>query len=171
MTPHHLLLTDEEVERSGYSTNAKMNPPLRSETDRQAMIDGIADGSIDAIATDHAPHHFDEKDQQFSMAPFGIVGLETAVSLCLDRLVRSEVISLSRMVELLSTSPAKLMGLPGGTLAPGSPADVTLLDLERVVTVRAADFESKASNTPFEGWTLTGAPVATVCGGVVHRFE
>ncbi len=171
VTPHHLLLTDEEVARSGLSTHAKMNPPLRSETDRLALIEGVRDGTVDVVASDHAPHHKDEKDLQFSMAPMGIVGLETMLSLCLDRLVRKEVISLNRLVDLLSTSAARSMGLPGGTLAPGSPADVTLIDLERSVEVRAESFQSKSSNTPFEGWTLQGAAVATVCNGIVHRFD
>ena len=165
VTPHHLLLTDEEVARSGFSTHTKMNPPLRSEADRQALLAGLADGSIDALASDHAPHHPDEKDVEFSAAPFGIVGLETSVSLCLDRLVRAGHLSLSRLVELFSTRPARLMGLAGGTLRKGSPADVTLLDLERRVTVRAAEFRSKSRNTPFEGWELVGAPAGTLLSG------
>jgi dihydroorotase len=171
VTPHHLLLTDEDVHTSGLSTHFKMNPPLRSESDRLALIEGLRDGTVDAIASDHAPHHKDEKELQFSMAPMGIVGLETMLSLCLDRLVKTEVISLSRMVDLLSTSAARIMGLPGGTLAPGSPADVTLMDLGRTVEVKAEDFKSKSSNTPFEGWKLEGAPVCTVCNGAVQRFD
>ena len=171
MTPHHLLLTDEDVYTSGLSTHFKMNPPLRSESDRLALIEGLRDGTVDAIASDHAPHHKDEKELQFSMAPMGIVGLETMLSLCLDRLVKAEVISLSRMVDLLSTSAARIMGLPGGTLAPGSPADVTLVDLGQVVEVKAESFKSKSSNTPFEGWKLKGAPVCTVCNGAVQRFD
>lgn len=166
VTPHHLLLTDEEVARSGYSTHTKMNPPLRSEADRQALLEGLADGSIDALASDHAPHHPDEKDVEFSAAPFGILGLETSVGLCLDRLVRPGHLDLSRLVELFSTRPARLMGLPGGSLRVGETADVTLLDLEKRWTVRAAEFESKSRNTPFEGWELTGAAVGTFVGGV-----
>jgi dihydroorotase len=171
VTPHHLLLTDEEVWRSGFSTHTKMNPPLRSERDRQAMIEGLADGSIDAVASDHAPHHRDEKDVEFSMAPFGIVGLETTLSLCLDRLVHAGILPLGRLVSLLTHQPARIMGLPGGTLAPGSPADVTLIDLEREVTVDSGTFRSKSVNTPFEGWTLRGGPLLTICGGTVHRFD
>ena len=171
VTPHHLLLTDQEVVSSGMSTHTKMNPPLRSESDRQALIEGLRDGTVDAIASDHAPHHKDEKDLQFSTAPMGIVGLETMLSLCLDRLVRAEVISLDRLVDLLSTSAARIMGLAGGTLAPGSPADVTLIDLDRSVEVRSETFQSKSANTPFEGWSLQGAAVSTVCNGVVHRFN
>jgi dihydroorotase len=165
VTPHHLLLTDEEVARSGFSTHSKMNPPLRSEADRRALVAGLADGSIDALASDHAPHHADEKDVEFARAPFGIVGLETSAGLCLDRLVRPGLLSLSRLVELFSTRPARLMGLAGGSLKPGSVADVTLLDLEKRVTVRAAQFKSKSRNTPFEGWELVGAAVGTLLAG------
>ncbi len=165
VTPHHLLLTDEAVATSGFSTDTKMNPPLRGEADRLALLAGLADGTIDAIASDHAPHHPDEKDVEFSVAPFGIVGLETSVSLCLDRLVRAGHLSLVRLVELFSTRPARLLGVTGGSLAPGSPADVTLLDLEAEVRVEAAGFRSKARNTPFEGWRLRGRPMGTYLAG------
>jgi dihydroorotase len=144
-----------------------MNPPLREEADRAAMIEGIRDGSIDVIATDHAPHHADEKALEFDRAPFGIVGLETAVPLCLDRLVRAGVIGLPRLVELLSANPAKVLGLPGGTLAEGAPADLTVLSPETGVTIHAASLVSKSKNTPFDGWTLTGAVAATMVGGRV----
>ena len=113
-------------ERGGYDTNIKMNPPLREEADRVAMIEGLRDGSIDAIATDHAPHHADEKALEFDRAPFGIVGLETAVPLCFDRLVHPGVVGLPRLVELLSANPARVLGVPGGTLAEGGPADITI---------------------------------------------
>jgi len=165
VTPHHLALTDQAVADSGFSTLMKMNPPLRSERDRQALLAGLADGTVDAIASDHAPHHSDEKEVEFSLAPFGVVGLETTVSLCLDRLVRQRVVSLRRLVELLSTGPARVLGVPGGTLAPGSPADVTLLHLDRQTTVRAAAFRSKGRNTPFAGWKLRGKPAGTILGG------
>jgi dihydroorotase len=165
VTPHHLLLTDQAVADTGFSTNTKMNPPLRSESDREALVNGLADGSIDAIASDHAPHHKDEKDLDFNLAPFGIIGLETNMSLCLDRLVRPGLISLSRLVELFSTAPARILSLAGGTLREGSPADVTLLSLDRTVTIRAGKFRSKAVNTPFEGWRLRGRPVGTILGG------
>jgi dihydroorotase len=165
VTPHHLLLTDQAVADRGFSTDTKMKPPLRSEADRQALLAGLADGTIDAIASDHAPHHADEKDVEFSAAPFGIVGLETTVSLCLDRLVSGGVIGLGRLVELLTSGPVRALGLPGGTLVPGSPGDVTLLDLERAVTVDPKSFRSKGRNTPFGGWELRGAPAGTVVGG------
>jgi dihydroorotase len=166
--PHHFLLTDEALRTGdGYDTNFKMNPPLREEADRAAMMAGLVDGSIDVIATDHAPHHADEKALEFDRAPFGIVGLETAVSLCLDRLVHAGVISMNRMVELLSPNPARALGLPGGTLAEGAPADITILAPEASVTVRASAFKSKGRNTPFEGWTLKGGVAATIVGGRV----
>ena len=168
VTPHHFTMTDESLEQNGgYDTNMKMNPPLRGRADRDAMIEGLRDGSIDAIATDHAPHHADEKALEFDHAPFGIVGLETAVSLCLDRLVHAGVISLSRLVELLSLNPARLLGVTGGTLAEGVPADVTIIAPNREVTVHAASLRSKSKNTPFDGWTLKGAVIATIVGGRV----
>jgi dihydroorotase len=167
VTPHHLVLTDEAV--LAYDTDAKMNPPLRAASDREALLAAIADGTVDAIATDHAPHHADEKCVEFSRAPFGVVGLETAVSIGLDRLVHAGVIGLPRLVELLSCGPARVLRLAKGSLRPGSDADITVLDLERTVTVAPATFASKSANTPFGGWTLRGAPVMTlVAGRVVH---
>src|SRR6266540_2753958 len=123
VTPHHLALEDETVQ--SFSTNLKMNPPLRSHEHREAIIEGIADGVVDAIATDHAPHHFDEKNVEFDLAPFGIIGLETAFAVCFDRLVRDRVIGLVRLIDLLSCGPARAFNLPGGTLRPGSVGDVT----------------------------------------------
>jgi len=166
VTPHHLVLTDAALaERGGFDTNVKMNPPLREDADRLALVEGIKDGSIDAIATDHAPHHADEKALEFDRAPFGIVGLETAVSLCLDRLVHAGVISLARLVEVLAVNPARILGIPGGTLTEGGPADLTVLLPDLSVTVRAAALRSKSKNTPFDGWTLRGAVAATMVGG------
>ncbi|MDX1502464.1 MAG: dihydroorotase [Thermoanaerobaculia bacterium] len=165
VAPHHFLLTDEEVAATGFGTQCKMKPPLRSEEDRQAMLEGLADGTVDAIASDHAPHLDEEKEEQFSAAPFGVVGLETTLSLCLDRLVRPGLLSLPRLVELLSTGPARAYNLPGGSLAPGSPADVTLLSLKRTVTVNPARFRSKGRSTPFAGWKLRGRPVRTLLDG------
>lgn len=167
VAPHHFLLTDAALAEFRYDTNFKMNPPLREEADRAAMIEGIRDGSVDVIATDHAPHHADEKALEFDRAPFGIVGLETAVSLCLDRLVHTGLISIGRLVELLAPNPARVLGLPGGTLVQGGPADLTILAPDAPVTIRANAFRSKGRNTPFEGWTLKGAVVATVVGGRV----
>jgi dihydroorotase len=168
VTPHHLVLTDDALaERGGYDTNCKMNPPLREEADRAAMIEGLRDGSIDAIATDHAPHHADEKALEFDQAPFGILGLETAVPLCLDRLVHTGLIGLDRFVELLSSGPARLLNVPGGTLAVGQPADVTILAPDAAVTIDAASFRSMSRNTPFDGWALKGAVAATLVGGRV----
>jgi dihydroorotase len=165
VAPHHLLLTDREVFESGLSTNTKMKPPLRSESDRQALVAGIAEGSVDVIASDHAPHHVDEKDVEFSLAPFGIVGLESTLALCLDRLVRPGIIDLPRMIELLSTNPARVLSVQGGTLAEGSVGDVTLFSLNRQLTINPARFQSKGRNTPFAGWKLRGRPVATIVGG------
>jgi dihydroorotase len=166
VAPHHLILTDEEVAKSGFSTNTKMKPPLRSEKDRAALLNGLADdGAVDCIASDHAPHHADEKDVQFSVAPFGIVGLETTLSLCLDRLVRPGILSLPRLIHLLSTGPARVLGVPGGTLKEGSPADVTVFHPDAEVTLSKASFRSKGKNTPFDGWKLHGHPVATFLEG------
>jgi dihydroorotase len=166
-TPHHLFLTDQAVRDSAYDTSTKMNPPLRSEADRRAVLEGLTDGTIDCIATDHAPHAVDDKKVEYDQAAFGIVGLETAVALCLDRLVGKKVLKLPALVRLLSTNPARILGLPGGSLAPGSPADVTVLDLRRKRAVDAARFQTKGRNTPFGGWTLTGWPVMTVVAGRV----
>jgi dihydroorotase len=167
VTPHHLFLTDEAVRETGYDTSTKMKPPLRSEADRQASIAGLLDGTIDCIATDHAPHHVDDKQVEFDCAANGIVGLETAVPLCLEQLVGKGVVDLARLVALLSTNPARVLDLPGGTLAPGSPGDVTLLDPGRKRQVDPGRFESLGRNTPFEGWILKGWPVATVVAGKV----
>jgi dihydroorotase len=167
VTPHHFALTHEAV--AGYDTHAKMNPPLRTESDRQALLAAIADGTVDAIATDHAPHNVDEKCVEFSRAPFGVVGLETAVSICLDRLVHGGVIGLPRLVELLARGPASVLRLKKGSLRRGDDADITVLDLEREFVVTPSAFESKCVNTPFGGWVLRGGPVMTIVGGrIVH---
>jgi dihydroorotase len=165
VTPHHLFLTDELVRETGYDTNTKMNPPLRAEADRKAVIAGLLDGTIDCIATDHAPHTVDDKKVEYDQAANGIVGLETAVALCLDRLVGAELLSLPRLVAALSTNPARVLGLPGGTLAPGAPADVTVLDLSKKRQVDPARFESRSRNTPFGGFILKGWPAMTIVGG------
>ena len=166
VTPHHFVLTDELLGAPvPYDTNAKMNPPLRDTADRDAMLAGLKDGSVDVIATDHAPHHYDEKKVEFDHAPFGITGLETAVSLCFDRLVHAGVLSLSRMIELLSTNPARILRVPGGSLADGAPADISILAPDMRVTVVAARMKSKSRNTPFDGWQLRGGVAATIVGG------
>ncbi len=169
-TPHHLTLTDEAVRAHDYDPVTKMNPPLRSEEDRQAVIAGLLDGTIDAIATDHAPHTTEEKICEFDCAAFGIVGLETAFALCHDRLVKSGVLDLTRLVQLLTAGPARALGLPGGTLEKGQPADVTIFDPAEVRTVKPESFRGKSRNSPFVSMTLTGWPVATrVEGAIVFR--
>ena len=166
VTPHHFVLTDEMLSAPvPYDTNLKMNPPLREDADRDGMLQGLADGSIDVIATDHAPHHYDEKHVEFDQAPFGITGLETAVSLCFDRLVHKGVVTLSRLVELLSANPARILRVPGGSLGEGAPADLTILAPDLNVTVSAVTMRSKSKNTPFNGWTLRGGVAATIVGG------
>ncbi|GIV19875.1 MAG: dihydroorotase [Armatimonadota bacterium] len=167
--PHYFALTDEAC--LGYNTSAKMNPPLRTQADCDAIIEGLRDGTIDAIATDHAPHAAYEKAQEFALAPFGIVGLETAFAVSYTELVSTGRMSLSQLVEKMSCQPAKVLGLPGGTLAPGSPADVALFDPNRKWTVRASEFRSKSRNTPFEGWELQGKPVLTMVAGKVVYHE
>ncbi|HEY8181496.1 MAG TPA: dihydroorotase [Thermoanaerobaculia bacterium] len=165
VTPHHIALGDDAT--LSFSTNTKMNPPLRSEEHRKAVIEAIADGTIDAIATDHAPHHFDEKNVEFDLAPFGVIGLETAFAICYDRLVRRKIIDLPRLIDLMSCSPARLFNLPGGTLRAGSPADITLLDLDSRFQVTNT-FHSKASNSPFIGEALQGRVAATIVGGILQ---
>ena len=166
VTPHHFVLTDAMLGApTPYDTNVKMNPPLREAADRDAMLAGLADGSVDVIATDHAPHHYDEKRVEFDHAPFGITGLETAVSLCFDRLVHTGVVSLSRLIELLTVNPARVLRVNGGSLSEGAPADISILAPDMTVTVSAAAMRSKSRNTPFDGWTLRGGVAATVVGG------
>lgn len=173
VAPHHFTLTDAALQGDvPYDTNLKMNPPLREEADRDAMLEGIADGTVDVIATDHAPHHADEKMVEFDRAPFGITGLETAVPLVFDRLVHSGRISLRRAIELLSTNPARVLRLPGGTLADNEPADIVVLDPDRRVTVDASRQRTKSRNTPFHGWELRGGVALTLVGGrIVYRAD
>ena len=171
VAPHHFALTDAACE--GFDTNMKMSPPLRSREHVDAILEAISDGTIDAIATDHAPHHADEKALEFDHAPFGITGLETAVGLALERLVHGGVINLERLVELFSVGPARIFSLEGrGTLRAGAHGDVTILDPELSWKFDAASSTSKSRNTPFDGWTLRGAAVTTIVGGrVVYRKE
>jgi dihydroorotase len=164
-TPHHLLLTDEAVD--GYRTEAKMNPPLRSPRDRAAVLEGFRDGTLDVLATDHAPHHYDEKEQAFDDAPNGIIGLETAFGLAYTHLVLTGAVDLTTLIERMSLAPARAFHLPGGTLAEGSPADVSVFDLTAEWTVDPQRFLSRSRNTPFAGWPLTGRAVLTVVDGRV----
>jgi len=166
VAPHHFTLTDESLGTPvPYDTNTKMNPPLREAADRDAMIEGLRDGSIDVIATDHAPHHLDEKRVEFDRAPFGIVGLETAVPLALDRLVHAGVVTLPRLVELMSVNPARILRVPGGSLKAGAVADVTIVAPDLGVNVEAAKLRSRSKNTPFDGWRLRGGVAGTIVGG------
>jgi dihydroorotase len=166
VAPHHFTLTDDFLAAPvAYDTNMKMNPPLREAADRDAMLQGIVDGTVDAIATDHAPHHYDEKKVEFDRAPFGIIGLETAVPLSFDRLVHTGLIKLPRFVELLSVNPAKILRVPGGTLAEGAPADVTILAPDMKVRIDASRMRCRSKNTPFDGWELRGGVAATIVGG------
>ena len=166
VTPHHFTLTDEALGAPiPYDTNTKMNPPLREAADRDAMLEGIADGSIDLIATDHAPHHYDEKQVEFDRAPFGIVGLETAVPLAFDRLVHSGRIGLMRMIELMSVNPARILNIPGGSLTANAAADITVLAPDLKATIEARNLRSRSRNTPFDGWELRGGVAATFVGG------
>jgi dihydroorotase len=164
VTPHHFTLTDAAVE--GYDTNTKMSPPLRSEEHLEAILEGIKDGTIDAIATDHAPHHADEKSLEYDRAPFGITGLETAVGLAFNELVQKGIIDLVRLIELCSTNPAKIFNLKErGTLKIGSIADITILDPDLNWTYKISESKSKSKNTPFDEWSFTGAVAAAIVGG------
>jgi dihydroorotase len=165
VTPHHFTLTDEAV--GNYDTNAKMAPPLRSAADVKAMKAGLADGTIDCIASDHAPHHYDEKEAAFANAPNGILGLETSLPLSYTELVLGGVLDFPTLVRRMSTTPAELLKLPGGTLAVGSQADVSVLDLSTEWTVDKHKFYSKSRNTPFHGRKVTGRAMATVVDGRV----
>jgi len=171
VTPHHFTLTDSDVR--DYDANFKMNPPLRSSSDREAMLVALADGTVDAIATDHAPHAMHEKIIEFERAAFGITGLETALGLAVTRLHRAHQVSLARVVELFTSGPARVLDLRGrGTLARGSYADVTIFDPKKRWTFEATKTHSKSRNTPFDGWQLTGKVVATIVAGrIVHRSQ
>lgn len=168
VTPHHFTLTDEACQ--DYDPRFKMNPPLRSADDVAALMAGLADGTVDAIATDHAPHSDTKKQTDFESAPFGVVGLETALAVALEKLYHPGKISLPRLVELLSANPARIVGVPGGKLSVGAPADITVFSLEKKWTYRAAEGWSKSHNSPFDGWSFRGGPVATIVGGnIVFR--
>ena len=169
VTPHHLTLTEAAVE--GYDTYAKMNPPLRTQADVDALCEAVRDGTIDLVATDHAPHHYDAKEREFADAPFGIVGLETALALVVTELVEPGILDFPTLVERMSVAPARLFKLPGGTLARGAPADVTVFDPACEWTIEPAEFLSKGRNTPYAGRTLRGRARCTIVGGrIVHRL-
>ncbi len=165
VTPHHFTLTDRAV--GDFNTNAKVNPPLRGEADVQAVRQGLADGTIDAIATDHAPHSFDEKNVEFDLAPFGLVGLETAVGLVWTELVLTGILTPLQAVQKLSCNPARILGVAGGTLTEGASADITIIDPLLEETVNPADFAGKSRNTPFTGRRLKGLPVLTIVAGEI----
>jgi dihydroorotase len=163
--PHHFALTHESC--LGYNTNAKMNPPLREDLDREAIRQGLKDGTIDVIATDHAPHHYDAKEREFDDAPNGIIGLETAFGLAMAELVNTGLLSLPDLLLRMSTTPARTFNLPGGTLATGAPADVVVLDPAIQWVVKPEAFFSRSRNTPFAGRTLTGRADLTIVRGMV----
>ncbi|MGD8539115.1 MAG: dihydroorotase [Candidatus Aminicenantes bacterium] len=170
VTPHHLLLEDASLKN--YDTNLKMKPPLRSRSDVRAMVKALKDGTIDVIVTDHAPHSPDEKAVEFDRAPFGIIGMETAVPLILDRFVHTQTITLQRFIAMISINPARILGLSNkGRIALGMDGDLTLLDLDKVTVVDVNTFESKSRNCPFDGWELRGSPVYTIVyGDIVYPF-
>jgi len=162
--PHHFTLTDECVKT--YDTNFKMNPPLRTERDREAVLEGLANGTIDCIASDHAPHCTYEKEVEFDLAPFGIIGLETELALSLE-LVRKKLFPLNQFVEKFTLNPARLLGLKKGTLAAGADGDVTIINADREWTYDVERSASKARNSPFHGWNLKGKAVVTIVGGKI----
>lgn len=165
VTPHHFSLTDADCQ--SYDTNLKVNPPLRTANDLEKLIEGMADGWVDVIATDHAPHDLEDKDKDFSNAAFGISGLETAVALTMDQLHHKKQIPLMRLFEMLSKNPRQILGLEAQEISPGHMADFTIIDPELIKTVDKDKFYSKGINTPFHGWELKGWPVMTVLGGKI----
>jgi dihydroorotase len=167
--PQYVSLTDEAC--LGYETNAKMSPPLRTKEDVEAIKEGLADGTIDAIATDHAPHAPHEKEREFALAPFGMIGLETALGLVITHLVKPGVLTLSQIIEKMSTAPARILGIPGGSLSEGMPADITIFDPEAEWTVDVTRFKSKSRNTVLNGVRLTGKPIATVVNGKLRTSD
>ncbi|WP_018132397.1 dihydroorotase [Effusibacillus pohliae] len=170
VTPHHLLLTDEGID--GTDANWKVNPPLRTEKDRQACLEGLLDGTIDMIATDHAPHSEEEKKRAFQVAPFGFVGLETAFPLLYTELVeKAKLLSLHQLVQKMTAAPAAIFGVPGGRVVEGGVADLTVIDLQQERVIDPAEFASKGRNTPFAGWKAKGWPVLTICNGRVTHNE
>jgi dihydroorotase len=167
VTPHHFTLIDEDVT---YDSRFKMNPPLAARADREALIAGLADGTVDAIATDHAPHEPALKDVEFDKAPFGILGFDTAIGLALEQLVHTGKIKLMRMVELFTSGPARVLGKER-KLAPGEPGDITIFSLDRAWTYNVKETASKSRNSPFDGRSFKGGPVATIVAGkIIYKF-
>lgn len=165
VTPHHLNLTDEAVKE--FDTNTKVNPPLRGKADQDALIEGLKDGSIDVIASDHAPHTIVEKEIEFDYAPFGIIGMETALPLVLTRLYHTGILGIAEIIRMMSLKPAQILHLDRGTISQGAIADITVMDLERERMVDVHSFKSKARNCPFHGWSLKGWAVMTICRGKI----
>ena len=170
VTPHHLLLTEDDIKEA--DPNFKMNPPLRAKEDRDALLEGLLDGTIDFVATDHAPHAAEEKAEGMLKAPFGIVGLETAFPLLYTHLVKTNKMTLNQLVQTFTNKPAEVFGLPYGTLEEGKVADITLVDLDKEMTIDKNEFLSKGKNTPFNGWKVSGIPVMTIAEGkIVHKDD
>ena len=165
-TPQHLILTDSEIGRE-FNTNLRVNPPLRTEEDRLAVVEGLIDGTIDCVASDHAPHSEEEKDCEFDLAPPGMIGLETTLALVKTFLIDKGYLSWADAIRKMTSNPARILALPGGTLATDNPADITLIDPDKKWTVRADKFRSKSKNSPFVGWKLTGQTAMTILGGRV----
>ncbi len=162
-TPHHITFTDEQIKH--FDSNFKMNPPLRAEDDREALLEGLRDGTITVIATDHAPHNETSKLVEFDHAPFGIIGLETAVSICLTQLYHQKVLKLSELIAKFTTGPAEVLGLDIGTLKDGADADITIIDINKEYVIDKNAFFSKSRNTPFHGMKVKGKVMATICDG------
>jgi dihydroorotase len=166
--PHYFSITEDAVK--GFNTNAKVNPPLRTPADVEAVKEGLRDDTIDVIATDHAPHHRNEKLREFDQAPPGISGLETSLALSLA-LVEDGILTIDRLIEKMSLNPSRILGLKSGTLKSGSRADVTIIDLKKNFKVSSQHFVSKGINTPFDGWPLKGAPIITISGGKIYEWQ
>ncbi|MBI4833901.1 MAG: dihydroorotase [Planctomycetes bacterium] len=170
VTPHHFTLTDDAIKTprfggDGFNTNFKMNPPLRTEEDRQALLDGLKNGTIDVIASDHAPHSPEKKDVEFSVAPFGVIGLETVLPIMLTELVHKKILSLSEAIAKVTVNPARILGIPKGTLSPGADADITIINLNKEWTINPEEFKSKSRNCPFAGWKVKGKTVQVIIAG------
>ena len=167
VTPHHLILTDDYIKTSNFNTNYKVNPPLRTKSDIQAVRAGLADGTIDAIASDHAPHSEAEKDVEFNIAPFGIIGMESFLGIILTELVAKDVITIPQLISSLTINPARILGIPKGTLSIGADADITIIDLKKEWVIDPAQFKSKSRNCPFAGWKVKGKAVKVIVAGQI----